>query len=140
MAVGGIVASDFAVEWVIEAWVSYLQEACTLGLFQTAVTTTPATVIGDLTESTYPGYGRIDITSALGAAAGVIPGEWQSVVPTQTFSCTGGSGQTVYGFFVIDSAGALWFSQTFSTPLLMVAGGSFGLQLNLQEWALAIVS
>jgi hypothetical protein len=138
MALGGIIACNDLIEFVINAWEFQLNSASTLHLYQTVVALTPATIASDLTESTFTGYAAKNLAGLYGTPAQVIDGEWQTIIPSQTFTCTAGAAQTVYGYWIDDGSQMYWV-EAFSTPLLMVAGGSFGLQLNLQEWALAIL-
>lgn len=141
MAIGGIVASNYAIEQVISWWLSELAAGSTLHLFQNAISVTPDTLIGDFVESDFVGYSEVDISAFYGGPAQITSGEYQSAVSAVSFFCTGGSPQPVYGYYLVQtSSDTVWFSENFSTPLYVIPGSTFQLQLNLQEWALAIVS
>ena len=91
MAFGGIVASNDVILDVITYWYDALNAGSELRLFQNALAPTPANVLADFTEATFTGYASIDLTGLLGAQALVVAGEYQSAIPTQNFSCTGGA-------------------------------------------------
>jgi hypothetical protein len=139
MAVGGIVANNFLVELVISYWVDLLNTSVKLHLFSNDADITPATVIGDLTECTFPGYAAADLSGDFGGPVPIAPGEYQSQSSTFTFTCTGGGGQNVWGYWLDDGGTGIYFAESFSAPVNMLSGANLPLQFNLQEWALALV-
>ena len=83
-----------------------------------------STALSAITEATFPGYSRITLSGpwpASAVTAHVASTTWGS---TLTWTCTGGSPQTVYGLYVLDPSG---------TYLLYVAnfdGGPYTMQNN----------
>jgi hypothetical protein len=95
-------------------------------LFQNQYTPTDTSTASDFTEATFPGYAQVqltrgnfnDVTVANNVATSV-----NSIVPTYT--CTGGQGQTVYGWYMIgDTSGKCLAAQVFDTPRNMTNGTS----------------
>jgi hypothetical protein len=86
-------------------------------LFANNVTVDASTVIGDLTEATFPGYAYI-LTTAVGFPTPTINGSDQAETdgPTMTWTCTStpGSPETVYGLYVTST-------DSFSNPKLIFA-------------------
>lgn len=78
--------------------------ACLFNLPSTAVS--HSTLLGAITESSFPGYARIHLNTAWPASvvtAHVAATTWGA---TLTWTCTGGSGaQVVYGVYLLNGAG-----------------------------------
>lgn len=111
-------------------------------LFHNNFTPTPASVLGDFTEATYTGYAAIQVNSKFGSPYKVIDGEYQTDSSAFSYSCTGGSSQTVYGWYLTWFDGSTtWVlkSGVFSTPFVMTTGASFNIQISPQEWALILL-
>lgn len=93
-------------------------------LYSNNYTPVDGQVIGDYTESAYPGY----------ATQTVAPAGWTSPVDDgtcvtctaaqQTYTATGGSAENAYGYFVTSSVdGALLWGEKFAAPIDMSAAG-----------------
>lgn len=93
-------------------------------LFSNNFTVIDATVLGDFTEATYTGYAAQ--TLAGGAVAGSnTAGRATASWTQQSYTCTGGSSQTIYGYYIVDSTGAiLYFAENFATPVVLSNGGA----------------
>jgi len=111
-------------------------------LFKNNFTPTPANVVGDFTEATFTGYAAVQVNSKFGSPYKVIDGEYQTDSSAFTFSCSGGSSQTVYGWYLTFFDGAVTTvrkSGVFTTPFVMTTGASFNIQISPQEFALSIL-
>jgi hypothetical protein len=139
MPQGNILAVNYAVQSVISLWRAYLQSGSTLRMYQSNNTPTLADTWADYVEATFAGYSFVDLTGAFPGTLNVEPGEYQCALPQYTFTCTGGTDQTVYGAAVLDQLGGLWFVFPFATPVVFSLGVAINVQLSLQEWALMLV-
>lgn len=115
-----------------------------LHLAMSAFTPGPGLTLAQLTEATFTGY------AALAGAPGVVvpfvdPTSGLQIVQLPDpaggwhFSCTGATGlpQTIYGWYVTDSAGVtLWGAQLFTTPVVVTAAGQ-GVDVPLVRFALS---
>jgi hypothetical protein len=115
-----------------------LNSSHTLRLFKNNFTPTPASILSAFTQADFTGYASVSLASQFGAQTKIVDGEYQINSGTYTFTWTGGSDQTVYGWY-IDDGTDVKFSQTFPSAILMTTGVSFTLQVNPQEWAFSIV-
>ena len=115
-----------------------LNSSHNLRLYSNNLTPTPANVLADFTEATFPGYSAVSLASQFGAQTKVQDGEYQIQSGTYTFTFTSGSSQTVYGWYIDDGTNVK-FSQIFAQSILMTTGVQFTLQVSPQEWAFSIV-
>lgn len=94
-------------------------------LFQNNYTPVAATVIGDLTEATFSGYAQI--TLAGGAVAGALDAENRAVITWNavTFTKAGATGNTIYGYYIVDNGGVLLWLERFDAPISMTTDGAF---------------
>jgi len=93
-------------------------------LFTNVLPLTPATLLTDLTEATFPGYARVSLVTW--SAAYVTPSGLQAeiVSPAAVFTCTGGAGgQDVTGYAILDKAGLLVAAENFDVPQSMHNNG-----------------
>jgi hypothetical protein len=139
MAHGGLVASNYSTQKALDNVLTNLNSASYLGVYSNNLTPTPATVWADLVEATFSGYARVNLAGLWGSSGAIMDGEYKSDLPAQTFTGTGSS-QTVYGWFVIDATPHLWLSQLFPAPITVTSGVNFSIALQLQNWALSIVT
>jgi len=98
--------------------------ATKIGLFKADVTPTPLTPLTALTECDFDGYAQKTLTWLIGPYLN--PGNQSeiqnaSVNWTPTGSTTP---NTVYGYFVIDAAGNLLWSERFTTPRVLNGGAT----------------
>ncbi len=99
---------DAGVTDVLNAWLGISTSKMATGkvrLFSTSVALSDSTVIGDLTEATFPGYAAVALTG----------GSWNAVTVTSHVASTSltspasfvygtpGSPQTIYGAYITDS-------------------------------------
>jgi hypothetical protein len=141
---GGIVASNACVQ----AQIDYLKNTwlnvsnANIRLFSNNFTPDPSKVLADFTEATYTGYAAQVLTTAFASSFKVIDGKYQSDSATFTFTCTSGSSQTIYGWYItVNPSGTttVRLSGLFPAPITMAPSASFTLQVSLQEWALSII-
>lgn len=83
-------------------------------LYSNSFVPTDAMVIGDFTESTFPGYAGQSVTSG-GWGSPSDDGTCSTVASaSQVYTATGASGESAYGYYVTDNAdGALLFAELF---------------------------
>lgn len=112
-----------------------------VGLYTDTITIDNATVIGDLTGATYPGYARFDLDTVTWPAAS-IAGDGSATVngPLLSFPYSGGpgGGETITGIYVTikNHAGTefLWFAENFATPVVITGtGDSVDKKLNFKK-------
>lgn len=108
----------------------YLAGNMTLRLFTTDVETGRTTeelealVVGDFTQATFTGYSAITLTG--GSWSTVSDDPSRATYAQQTFTCSGGSSQNVYGYHVTDpndSNALAWYEQ-FDGPVVIASGDS----------------
>lgn len=96
---------------------------CKLATFSNGVVVTEQTLIGDLTESAYPGYA--ESAALVWSVAGVDDAGNHVVVadaPTP-FHVTGDpAGEMLHGVYLVSGAGALLAGGTFGAPVPLVNG------------------
>jgi len=95
-------------------------------LFSNDVTPTDTFTLASFTEASFTGY----------AAVSVAPGDWDAPTVVSdvgqidkttppVFTCTGGSPQDVYGWYLVDPGASLvLFTQRFDAPRTMVMGST----------------
>lgn len=84
-------------------------------LFQNNATITHSTVIGDLTPATFSGYAQVLMSGPV--TSGTLDGSGRSVTQWDliTWTKSGVTGNTIYGYYVTDNAGALLWVEKFAT-------------------------
>jgi hypothetical protein len=97
-----------------------------IGLFKNNVTVVDTTVLADLTEADFSGYGAAQ-TLVFGTPFTDGSGRGKMTAATITFTHSGGAtANTVYGSFIKDSTtGKLLKAETWDTPFLMNTAGQF---------------
>ena len=94
----------------------------TIKLYQNNYVPTLTDTVGSYTEATFSGY--VSQTLAWGAA--FINGSTQAEIDATALTWThsaGATGNTVYGIYVLDNAGALVYAERFPAPISMTANG-----------------
>lgn len=101
----------------------------TLKLFSSNTTVGDASTGADFTIATFTGYSNVSIARADWGAATVVSNVGQITKSSApSFTCTGGSSQTVYGWILVDaSSGTIWFGQNFDTPITMIPGATIAI-------------
>jgi hypothetical protein len=99
-------------------------ENFTVELYQNNYTPVDGSVTADFTAATFTGYSAVTITNGGFAAATIVSSEGNATyTPAPSFTCTGGSSQTVYGWFLRGAtSGKTYFAQKFTAARVMVAG------------------
>jgi hypothetical protein len=105
-----------------------------LRLFKNDVTPADSDTVGTYVEATFPGY-AVQTTPSFTVASSVT-GVAQITHPALTFlRSAGGSGDTIYGYYVTDAAGTTlyWAERDPSAPINMnVVGNSYAITLLFQ--------
>jgi len=93
-------------------------------LYKNNYTPVDGQLIGDYTECTYTGYATQDVAAA-GWGSPTDDGTCStSVAAAQTYTSTGGTADTAYGYYVTSTAdGALLWGEKFGTPVDMSVAG-----------------
>jgi hypothetical protein len=93
-------------------------------LYQNNYTPVDGSVTADFTAATFTGYAAVSILTAGFSAATIVSGEGVADYATPpVYTCTGGSPQTVYGWFLRGAtSGKTYFAQQFDVPRVMSNG------------------
>lgn len=108
--------------------------ACDVHLFINNVTVTPNLILGDLTEATFTGYALQNIAAPAAPVNDPTYGGFSTFLPSNVFTCTAAPGtpQTVYGWYLLDAAGALIAAGNLPTPIVINdAGDAVPVQVTL---------
>lgn len=94
-------------------------------LFKNDFTPGPATVIGDFTQADFSGYGAAATANPVTAAA--LDASNRAVVTWDpvTWTKNGATGNTIYGYYVVDSTGSLLWAERFDGSIPMTVDGAF---------------
>jgi hypothetical protein len=136
--VNQLVASNVLLQDRADSLRTLLNSGHVLRLFQNNFTPVSQDSFGSFSEASFTGYASAALTADFGASFKVQDGEYQISSTFHTFTCTGGSPQTVYGSYI--SAGSDWkFAIRFDVPIVVTNGTSFAIQINPQDWAKSII-
>jgi hypothetical protein len=94
-------------------------------LFKSNTTVAYASVLADFTLADFTGYSHYSWTRGSFIGVGVTSGDRVVTQGTTfpTFTCSGGSPQTVYGWLAVGkTSGEVWFGQNFASPRVMTSG------------------
>lgn len=101
-------------------------EDFTLRLYKNNFVPDDSTVLADFTEATFTGYGAVGIARSAMASPVIVSHvarSTKSVAPV--FSCTGGSPQTVYGWYLeSNTTNKCVATQEFDSPRVMSNGAT----------------
>jgi hypothetical protein len=108
-----------------------------LRLFKNIFTPAYGSLPSDFVEANFTGYTPVSLSGAFSAPAKQVDGYYTSSTPTLSFTNSGASPSTVYGWWV--SAGANWFfGGAFQSPVTIESGGTFAFGLTWQGLALGL--
>lgn len=96
-------------------------------LFQNNVTPDHNTTSATLTEATFSGYTSGGVALSGGAVSGSLDGSGRAVATWNsiTYTKSGATGNTIYGYYCVDSSGNLLWVERFDSPIAMTTDGSF---------------
>lgn len=97
----------------------------TIKLFSNNATISAATVLSDLTEATFSGYAAINLS---GLAVDASLDAFNRAVATwnpATWTKSGVTGNTIYGYYVIQPGPALMWAEKFDFPIPMTTDGAY---------------
>lgn len=109
-----------------------------LKLYSNNYTPTPSSPITAFVECNFQGYLAADLTGAFGAPSFVVDGQYQISTGFFTYTCSGGAGQTAYGWWIDDGTN-LKMAQQFDTPVSITLGSPYQLQVQPQEISQSIL-
>jgi len=105
------------------------------GLYENNFTPDVNTVLGDLTEASFPGYARQPVAAIAAAAYDNVDSRGEAVFDPITFVLsTDGGPYDMYGYFVYDTVAArlVWANIFPGAPITLALTGD-GIRLNLTE-------
>jgi hypothetical protein len=102
------------------------RETFVLDLFQSNTTVGDASTAADFTIASFTGYAQVAIARGDWTAATVVSNEGNITKTTApTFTCSGGSPQTVYGWILRGAtSGIIYAGQNFATARVMSTGAT----------------
>jgi hypothetical protein len=108
-----------------------------VSLFKSNTTVVAASVPGDFTIATFPGYADVNVSQVDWGVSAIVGGVAISVsATTPVYTHTGGASQLVYGWIMVDDvSGDILAGQNFDAPRNMTGGGTETLdpfQIGLQ--------
>jgi hypothetical protein len=93
-------------------------------------------VFSQITEPTFPGYAQKLLSYQFGPVATVVPGQAQTLQPTQSFTTSGAGPYPILGwFFWIRNAVQLTIFELFDTPWQLTPGNPLVIQAQLNMWS-----
>ena len=118
-----LVVANVGENIINDRWVASIGANISLRLFQNNYTPVAASVIGNFTIATFPGYASL--VPAFGASVTVGGKGTITDAAARVFTCTGGGAvQTIYGYYVVDTANAqVIYAERFDNPVPIVNNG-----------------
>lgn len=106
-------------------------EVLSLRLFNNNYTPDDATTISNFSEATFTNYVALPISSASFGAAETVSDKASSTFGSaQTWTC-GSTGDTVYGYFVMDSVSKILWAEKFGTARVVAENDTISIQPSL---------
>lgn len=100
----------------------------------------PGTVVGDLTEASYPGYSSISLYLTFGPSGKVIDGQYQALNPLVTFATSGAGPYPILGYYVDTFPGhTMLLLELFDVPFQLTPGNALTLQLQFNQWSRSVL-
>jgi hypothetical protein len=120
----GIKVPDVAEKTFLDLIIKpYFNTNSVLRLYVNSLTPLDATVVGDFTEASFPGYLAQNIMD-WGVSVTTPEGRAQIEAGVKTFTRgVGGSPQTVYGYYVTGVGGSLLFAEKVDPPVTLSTSG-----------------
>jgi hypothetical protein len=93
----------------------------TMHLYQNNVTPSPGTVLGNLTEATFPGYSPQAVSNWAAPAPDGSGVRYMTQATAVTFTFTGtGATNNIYGYYITDASNNLLWAEYFAgAPIVM---------------------
>ena len=136
--IGEIIASNDLLKERAESLRRLFDAGHSLRLFENDFEPLVSTVIADFAEASYVGYARVDMAGKWRAVFKVKDGEWQFSSNDVTYTATGPSNVSVFGWFLVGS-GKVKLSCRLPFPVLMSTGASVTVRADVLIWATAIL-
>lgn len=119
-----------------------LNAGARLRLYKSALTPTPAKVLADFTaiEADFDTYAIKTLDPNFAAAIQIQSGQYRSLSAVQTYNSPTTTGNTLYGWFIDDNAGALICALEFDTPIVYSVGApQLQIQIGYEVWAKSLL-
>jgi hypothetical protein len=97
--------------------------AATIHLYTNNLNPTPQSDAGSFTECVSTGYASTTVTWGTPAINLLMQAEVYGVLFPNVFTDGGTSPVTIYGYYVLESGGALAFAESFATPFISTYNG-----------------
>jgi len=104
---------------------AYPNTAAKIGLFKNNYTIVAATELTDLTAADFSGYAETNLTTPVIVAG--LDGSNRAVATWDavTWTKSGATGNTVYGYYVVNGSNELMWAETFDAPVALTSDGMF---------------
>jgi len=139
---GQIVDSDGFISNRLTSARSQLNAGARLRLYKSALTPTPAKVLADFTaiEADFDTYVIKTLDPNFAAGVQIQSGQYRSLSAVQTYGSPTTTGNTLYGWFIDDNAGALICALEFATPIVYSVGApQLQIQIGYEVWAKSLL-
>jgi len=136
--IGEIIASNDLLKERAESLRLLFDAGHSLRLFENDFEPLVSSVIGAFSEATYVGYARVNMAGKWKAVFKVIDGEWQFSSLDITYTATGPSNVSVFGWYLVGD-GKVKISCRLPFPVLMTTGKSVTVRADVLTWATAIL-
>jgi len=106
------------------------------------LTPTPAKVLADFTaiEADFDTYVIKTLDPNFAAGVQIQSGQYRSLSAVQTYGSPTTTGNTLYGWFIDDNAGALICALEFATPIVYSVGApQLQIQIGYEVWAKSLL-
>jgi hypothetical protein len=132
-----LIASNLLVQQSANWLYGVLGNFCHLKLFKNNFVPTPASVLTDFAEATFPGYFEISLLGQFANPVLLTNGLCQIQMVSQSFTIGAPGLETIYGAY-LEQFGQVLLSWNFDTPIDTSTPGAIPVGLLVQDWALAV--
>lgn len=108
-----------------------LSSGASLHLFQNVFNPTPSTALSAFHECSFTGYAGIALSTVWTGPTLVQDGQYQLDSGVLLFTCTGGSGQNIAGWYIRSTA-FLLACEAFASPIFITPGTQLSIDLRPQ--------
>lgn len=139
MPTNPLVACNAAILNAIQAWSAYLNAGSHLALYRNNFVPVPGAPFVDYQKANFTGATPKDLTGLWTGIGLINQGEYGLTLPTQTFTMTAGTSQTIYGWLIYDPSNTVYFAGQLALPQFFVIGTTWSISISLNEIAQSIL-